>query len=454
MPLPDQDRPLELARRILEWSSADETEISIDCVEDRFVRYADSGPTQSADRDRYEVGIRVRMHTGAGIREAKAECGNLDPADAKATLGRAAQLAAVTDPNPELAPLDGPVRVPETAPERPTMDHTFREKASWVQAAVEACRAQDLAPAGLIETTAMTRSIVSSTGREVQGARTRAAFALTASPASGEGGSGFAEQVAQSVGAIRPEDVVRRAVDKAVSNRDPKPIDPGEYTVVLEPAAVSSILLFAAYHGFGAQEFHEQSSFLCGRVGERVFSELLTVEDDAGNDFYPGFLFDGEGARKQRVGLIDHGTVCGPVTDARWARKLDMPNTGHGVPQPSMRGPIATNLVVQPGAESLEDLIRGVDRGLLVSQFHYTNMIEPRDLTLTGMTRNGTYWIENGEVRQAVRNLRFTETLVNALARVTGVGRDARVAGALFDGEVIAPALRIDRFRFTSTTEF
>ncbi|TDJ69440.1 MAG: TldD/PmbA family protein [Planctomycetota bacterium] len=454
MPLPDQDHALELAHRILDWSSADETEVSIECVEDRFVRYADSGPTQSADRDRYEVGIRVRLHSGAGIREAKATCGNLDPVDAKAALGRAVQLAEVTDPNPELAPLGGPVQVPETAPERPTIDHTFREKADWVKAALDACRAQDLVPAGLIETTAMSRSLISSTGREVQGALTRAAFALTASPASGEGGSGFAEHVAASVEAIRPDDVVRRAVEKAVSNRSPRPIDPGEYTVVLEPAAVSSILLFAAYHGFGAQEVHEQSSFLCGRIGERVFSELLTVEDDAGNDTYPGFLFDGEGARKQRVGLIDRGTVCGPVTDARWARKLDMPNTGHGVAQPSMCGPIASNLVVQPGEASLEDLIRGVDRGLLVSQFHYTNMIEPRDLTLTGMTRNGTFWIEHGEVRHAVRNLRFTEKLVNALARVTGVGREVEVAGALFDGEVLAPALRIERFRFTSTTEF
>ena len=120
------------------------------------------------------------------------------------------------------------------------------------------------------------------------------------------------------------------------------------------------------------------------------------------------------------------------------------------VVQPSAK----TRFAVAAGTAGTEDLLAGIERGLLVTQFHYTNMIEPLDLTLTGMTRNGTFWIENGEVRYPTKNLRFTETLVNALSRVTGVGRELAVSGALFDGEIICPALRIDRFRFTSTTDF
>lgn len=456
MTLTQGDKALEIAHGIVAESSADETEVTLETVEDRFVRFADAGPTQSADRERCEVAIRVRLDAGQGrgLREARAVCGSLDPADCRSALQRALVLARVSDPNPELLPMGGAVEVPETAPERPTMDHTFREKAQWVERSLAACREEDLVPAGLVETTAMTRAIVNSAGRAVHGARTRAAFSLTASPAAGEGGSGFAEQIATSVERVDAEAVIRRAVDKAVRNRRPAAIEPGEYSVVLEPSAVSAMLLFAAYHGFGAQEVSEKSSFLCGRVGEPLFPEALTVLDDAANEIYPGFLFDGEGSPRQRVPLLRGGRLLGPVTDAGWARRLGVANTGHAVAQPSTEGPRAANLVVMPGTESLHSLVAGVERGLLVTQMHYTNMIEPLDLTLTGMTRNGTFMIENGEVQSPVRNLRFTETLVNALSRVTGIGRDLEVVGALFDGEVVCPALRIDRFRFTSTTDF
>jgi len=457
MPLLPQEEALARAGALVEKSTAAETEVTIDSVEDRFARFADSGPTQSADRERVDVSVRVRLTAddGApGFREARAVCGSLDDAAMDRALSRAIALASVAHPNAKLVPMGGPVLVPETAAQRPTMDHTFREKAGWIANALDACRSEDLQPAGLVQTTGQARAIVNSAGREVFGVKTRAAFALTASSKSDGGGAGFADAIASNVEHIDAESVVRRAVDKAIRNRSPQPIDPGEYTVVLEPAAASALLLFASYCGFGAQDYAEKSSFLCGRVGERIFPEFLTVRDNAANDFYPGFLFDGEGTPRRAVDLIDRGKLTGPVTDSRWAQELGTENTGHALPQPSDEGPEAQNLYVSPGNESLEQLIGGVERGLLISQFHYTNMIEPKDLTLTGMTRNGTFLIENGVVTGSVRNLRFTETLVNTLSRITGLGRDLEVAGALFDGEIVCPAMRVDRFRFTSTTDF
>lgn len=465
MALLQPDHALELLRGIVQKSPAEQTEATLECVEDRFVRFADVGPTQDADRERYELCLRVRLAPKdgsrgpfAGWREARASCGTLDEASTGAALERALTLAEVSEPNAELVPMGGPVDVRESAAERPTMDHTFREKAAWIERAVAACEERDLAPAGLVETTAMTRTLVNSNGREVHGARSRAAFSLTASSIGGDagagGGAGFAESIAANVERIDAGSVIRRAVGKAVQSRAPMAIDPGEYTVVLEPAAVSSLVLFAAYHGFGAREVHEKSSFLCGRVDEKTFPESLGIHDDAGNEVYPGFHFDGEGSPKRRVPLLEGGALRGPVTDERWARKLGVANTGHARPQPSPEGPAATNLVLSPGNESLDQLVAGVRRGLLVSQFHYTNMIEPCDLTLTGMTRNGTFLIEDGRVTHAVKNLRFTHSLVDALRGVTGVGNRLEVAGALFDGEVVCPALRIDGFRFTSTTDF
>jgi len=457
-----QDHALDVCRELVESSPADQTEVTLECVEDRFVRYADEGPTQTADRERYDLSVRVRLTAGevegkgpfAGWREARARCGSLEPSETQAALERALTLAEVSEPNADLVPMGGPCAVPETALERPTMDHTFREKAAWAEHARRVCEGAGLAPAGLCQTTAMTRTVVNSQGRAVHGARARAAFSLTASPRDGEGGSGFAEVIHKNVERLDVEGAIVRAVDKAERGRHTEAVEPGEYTVVLEPAAVSALLLFTAYHGFGAREVHEQSSFLCGRVGERVFPECLNLADHAANEVYPGFLFDGEGSLREHVSLLEAGALQGPVTDERWARKLGLPNTGHGRPQPSPAGPTASNLFLAPGDKSLDQLISGVERGLLISQLHYTNMIEPRNLTLTGMTRNGTFLIERGRVGQAVKNLRFTQSLVEALQRVTGVGDELEVAGALFDGEVICPALRIERFQFTSTTDF
>ncbi|MCZ6598564.1 MAG: TldD/PmbA family protein [Planctomycetota bacterium] len=451
MRLLEAEESLDVARRIVAASPAEETEVTVDTAVDRFVRYADVGVTQNADRDRLEVGIRVRFAGSGGWREARATTGSLDEEATRKALERAVALARQSPTNTQAVELGGPGEVASNARGRPTMEHDFAGKAEWVRTAVAACAQEDLKPAGILRTTGLSRAIASSAGRAVHGWFSRASMSLTAS---GQSGSGFGEEIASSVAELDPGRLIARAVDKARRSQDPSRLEPGEYTVVLEPNAVSAILLFASYQGFGAREVDEQSSFLCGRTGERAFAEALTIVDDASNEVYPGLPFDGEGTPKRVVPLVERGVLTGPVTDRAYARKLGLECTGHAQPQPDAHGPLATNLVVAAGDQSIEELIAGVDRGLLVTQFHYTNMIEPRDLTLTGMTRNGTFLIENGEVKGAVKNLRFTETLVKALSSVSGVGREREIAGALFDGEIVAPALRIDGFRFTSTTDF
>ncbi len=458
MPLPSREETFAAVRRLIDASPATETEVAVESVAERFVRYADTGPTQSADRERQLVAIRARFRSEDGWCEGKATCDGLGEGPTSAALERAVALARGAPPDPELAPLEGAFEgMQELGREEidaATADHPFEQKADWVRAALAACSAEWLQPAGLACTRASAQTLVNSAGRAVHDARTRASLSLTASAPDPEGGSGFADGIAARVEDLDAQDVIRRAVEKAVRNREPAPIEAGEHTVLLEPNAVSSILLFAAYQGFGAQAVHEEASFLCGRIGERLFPEELAIDDDAGNEVYPGAPFDGEGAPRRRVELLRDGALTGPVTDGDWARKLGCANTGHARPKPNTQGPKPLNLVVHAGGESLEELVGGIDRGLLVTQFHYTNMIDPKDLLLTGMTRNGTFRIEGGEVVGAVRNLRFTESLVNALRNVRGIGREREVAGALFDGEVVSPALRIDGFRFTSTTDF
>jgi len=447
------DRLQDLAHQLVEASPAAETEVIVGASCDRFARFASSGPTQSADRVLPRVQIRVRVDRGNGLSEAQAVCDSLDPAGAQAALDRALAFAAHGSVSKDLVPLGGPADVPACVADEGILDSGFDLMSGWIERALSKCEESDLLPAGLAQTTHDSRALVNSAGRSVDGSVSRVAFALTASDPAG-GGAGFGDVIGQNAQDLNVERVLERAVSKGLKNREPIGIEPGRYTVVLEPNAVSSLLLFAAYQGLGAQDVAEEASFLCGRRGDQAFAECVSLFDDAGNDVYPGYSFDWEGTPKQRVELVREGVLGGPVTDRLWAAKQGVVNTGHAHPQPNTYGPKPGNLVLSAGDQSMEELVGGVERGLLVTQLHYTNMIDPRDLLLTGMTRNGTFLIENGEVTQPVKNLRFTESLVNAMASVTGVGKDQEVAGALFDGEIVCPALRIENFRFTSSTDF
>jgi predicted Zn-dependent protease len=443
------DHAFELLEALIAESRADETEATLECVEERFVRFAPNGPTQSADRERYQLAVRVRYEQpGGGFREARATSGSLDRAEALATLLRASTLARLAAPSPEAQPLGGPVDVPGSAPERPTQDHSFREKAAWVERALARTEADGLLGAGLVSTLVANRTLVNSAGRRVHAARSRASFSLTACDGpGGRGGAGTAEQIDASVDRIDADAVITRAAETALRSRGPGELAPRDWTVVLAPRAVAGLLVSA---NFGAQEYAEGRSFLCGRVGERIFPDVLRITEEPGSRGATGWSFDGEGAPVQQVDLLRDGVLVGPVTDARWAARLGRPNTGHAVPQPSSTGPTAQHLTLASGGTSLDELVGGVEHGLLVSQLHYVNVSEPRDLVLTGTTRNGTFLIRDGRIVGGVNNLRFTESLVEALTRVTGVGSEAERVGALHEWECSVPALRIEGFRFTS----
>ena len=449
----NREHLLNLARELVAASPAVETEVIVSSQRDLFARFAGSGPTQSADRIVPSVRIRVRVERPGGLSEAQADCDSLDPVAAKSAMGRALALAEHGAISTNLIPMGGAVEAPECVGDQAVCNDGFSLMAEWIERALSACEGANLLPAGLAQTTYDVRAIANSSGRAVSGSASRVAFALTASDPGG-GGAGFGDAIARNASGLDIERVISRAVSKGSKNRAPVGIDPGKYTVVLEPNAVSSLLLFAGYQGFGAQDVAEEASFLCGRTGTRAFSPLINISDDAANDVYPGYSFDWEGTPKSRVDLVEEGALAGPVTDRLWAEKLGAKNTGHAGPQPNTYGPKPNNLVLAAGDKTLEELIAGVSRGLLVTQLHYTNMIDPRDLLLTGMTRNGTFLIEDGQITGPVKNLRFTESLVNAMASVSGVGSELEVAGALFDGEIVCPALRIENFRFTSSTDF
>ena len=195
-------------------------------------------------------------------------------------------------------------------------------------------------------------------------------------------------------------------------------------------------------------------SFVSGAAGRQVFTDAITLEDNAFHSPGEGIPFDYEGMPRKRVTLIDKGVFKGAVYDRETAARWGQECTGHALPQPNSIGPIPSNLVLAAGNDSYEDILAGTERGVLVTQFHYVNLIDPRTLLLTGMTRNGTFLIEGGRIKRPLKNLRFTESVVQALNRVDGVSRDAVLASGFFGGSVVVPAMRIRDFNFTSATAF
>ncbi|MDF1800515.1 MAG: metallopeptidase TldD-related protein [Planctomycetota bacterium] len=461
-----QESAEAIVERALEQGVVAEVEASVGLTVNSFARFADSGPTQSAERARLDVSLLVRVERDGRLHQAGASGQSLEVDDVDALMQRAISIAEVSPPLEAPVTLGGPVELGgitiakhRGAVDPDTISHDPAAKAEAIARAVAACADAGVAPAGLFDTTGKARALANSSGRSVRSESSRASFALTATELHplGLGGAGWAECIRARVGDLDVDGVIARAIQKSAPGVERGKVEPGEYTVVLEPAAVSAMLLFAAYYGFGAKEVEEQSSFLCGRIGEQLFPKELGIRDRWNHPMYPTAGFDGEGTPKKPVPLLQNGALVGPVTDRRYAQRLTGSadaSTGHGFAQPTSTGPGTTCLSVDAGDQTMEQLVGGVERGLLVTQFHYTNVIDPREMLLTGMTRNGLFLIEDGQVVRPLKNLRFTESLLKALGNVRAIGSELEISGALFDGEVIAPPLAIDNFRFTSATDF
>lgn len=271
---------------------------------------------------------------------------------------------------------------------------------------------------------------------------------FTALVASERGGSGYAEARSGRAGDLDIAGAFGRACEKARLNRDATELVPGSYTVILEPPAVGDILGFLAYMGLSGKSVQDQASFLTGKLGQRVFDESITIVDDWTD---PGMIplpFDLEGAPRRKVSIIEKGIARGVVHDLTSARKEGVESTGHAL-SASRPGSMPLHLVMAGGSQSLEEIIAGTDDGLLVTRFNYMNPVNPRSAQLTALTRDGLFRIRGGKIAGAVRNMRFTESMLHALNNVRAVSRERQRIGFFGMGTCCVPALKIVDFHFT-----
>lgn len=370
----DPDRAQRLAEVALNGSAADETEVTVCQVEEELNRFVEAHPVQNLVRRTSRIAVRVRE----GGREGKATTGTPTPEAVLRTVERARLAARHAPPRPDLLELPGEqgYALRRRAPLTPDPERTADSVARLTSAARDA----DCTAAGTHGGVNDLRLVANSRGLSVWDLDTRAQVSLSVFRGQG---AGWADGMRPDPEGLDLDRVARVAVGKALASEAPADLEPGDYTVVLEPAAVASLLLFAAYKGFGAQQVEEGSSFLAGHLGESVASAGISISDDVHHPLTVGHVFDGEGVPRVPVPLIQAGVAVGLVHDRATARRSGCRTTGHATPQPSSMGPLPANLVLMPGKQSAADLVRDVDRGVLVTEFHYTNMVEPTRLTST-----------------------------------------------------------------------
>jgi len=239
----------------------------------------------------------------------------------------------------------------------------------------------------------------------------------------------------------------RTAYNKAKTAVDPVFADLGAYTVVLEPAAVRNLINYVMM-GLNGAAYQRGTSYAVGRLNEKVFGENITIKDDVNNPATFQRFFDGEGYRRQPLTLVENGVLKNVVHCSKTAKKAGVEPTGHAFSSGG-NGGMPGNIVMQGGDSSLPEMLLSVKKGILVTHFHYCNVVNPKTLQVTGLTRDGTYLIENGEITKPLKNMRFTESLLNAFSNVKAISRDLSVVPG-FGGPALIPALLIDDFHFTS----
>lgn len=437
----------QLAQRVLSYSSADQTEVVLQAHESALTRFAKSRIHQNVSERDTEVRVRAVFGKKVGV----ASGNDVAEPSLDRVAERATEIALLQPENPDFHSLPRPEPTPEGgAFVQATAEYTPEQRASAVATICKLAKENGLTASGAFTTSQAEIAVANSLGVFAYAPYTHADLTTVIMS---EDSSGYANATSLDAREINAEALGKEAIEKALRSRSPRAIPPGEYAVVLEEYAVAEMLSYLSYLGFGALSVQEGRSFMAGKFGEQITGQNITMWDDGLDNRGLPTAFDFEGVPKRRVELITAGVAKGVVYDSYTADREGKRSTGHALPAPNTYGPMPGNLFLQPGQATREQMLAAIQRGLWVTRFHYVNPVHPLKTILTGMTRDGTFWIENGEIQYGIKNLRFTQSVLEALWNVQMIGRDTRLSGSPFNA-IRVPALCVGRFSFSSATEF
>ncbi len=436
----------ELAEHILSYSEADQTEVVVTAEDASWSRFTRNAIHQNLAYADTNVSVRTIVDNRTGVART-----NLLTADAlHETVRRAIAMARLAPRDPAQPPLPEQDRYSfaEGAFAPSTAQATPQLRASLCEALFHSARSRDFWCAGYARTAQAGISILNSHGARASFDGTDAGINVKMNAADS---SGYAEAYSTDVSALDAAQLGELSAQKATAAKAPRAVTPGHWTVILEPAAFGEFFHCIAHH-FSAQAVDEGSSFLCDTLDRKCAGSNVTIWDDYAHPLAPGMPFDFEGAPTQRIALVKNGVAAAYVTDSYWAAKLQKANTGHALPAPNTMGPMPRHTVVEAGTKPLEQLIAETERGLLVTRFWYLRPVDERRTIITGMTRDGTFLIDGGKVTHGVHNLRFNQSVLEALGECEF--SDAQRRTASYHYSTVVPAVKIERFDFTSETDF
>ena len=464
--------------RIKKLSSADEVEVLFSGGQFALTRFANNTIHQNVAEENHVVSVRSVF----GGRTARAFTNKFDEESLRQVVRSAESLAKVQHPDSDLlampdsseasgsaggGPFDsrsGQVRATYAPPSRhfqQTAAITPELRAEGVRKIVGVAEAHKITTAGVYSSGESIDGIFNSRGLSRWHTQTSAEISITMLAADS---SGWQKANSPDVGNLDPLALAEIAAQKALDSARPREIPAGKYTVILEPAAVLDIVGFM-FWDYAGMAILDQRSFLSGRIGTKLFGGNITIWDDVTHPLQAGSPFDGEGVQRQRVGLVENGIVKRVVYARATAERMKRSEhkdkagpisaTGHGFALPNEMGEMPLNIVFAPvgDPQTVEQMIASTERGVLVTRLWYIREVEPFEKMLTGMTRDGTFYVENGRVQGGVRNFRFNESLIHMLSNVEAMSAPVRASGEeSFD--MVVPAMKVKDFNFTEVTKF
>ncbi|HEY2381975.1 MAG TPA: TldD/PmbA family protein [Terriglobia bacterium] len=440
----------QIADAVLSASKAEQTEVLALEQDESLTRFANNCVHQNVTERNVQITVRAVIGTKIGI----AVSNDTRPESLRHLASRACDVAKLQPDNPEFKGLPEPQSVtPVAAYDHAVAECTPEHRAKTVGIICRKAATAGCSAAGSMTTSSLSIGVANSKGVS---AEHRSTLADASTVIMGTNSSGWAQNTGWQLPAIDAEAIANEALAKLRLGIDPVDFEPGEYAVILDPYATADLLEMLAFDGMGALSVQEGRSWMNGRLGQRIMADSVSIIDDGLNTSGVPWPFDFEGVPKKVVPIVSSGVALTPVYDSFTAgRESDKHSTGHATPpSPQGRfGPAPMNLFLRPGTTSIEAMIKSTKLGLYITRFWYTRTVHPRDAVVTGMTRDGTFVIRNGEIAHPAKSLRFTQSYVDALKYTEAIGTSPRLLRSGFGGATSVPAVKLARFRFTSATK-
>jgi predicted Zn-dependent protease len=442
MPLLSKDQAQALLKKVLSYSKADECEVNLNGSEGGNIRYARNSVSTSGLVQQNQLVVSSAFGKKLGV----ATINEFDDASLEKVVRRSEELAQLAPENPEFVSFLGPQNYVESKTFVPaTAAITPRQRSEFVAKSLEVAKAGKAVAAGFLEDNQSYAAMMNSKGLFAYNTSTNTNFSVTVRTEDGKG-SGYATRGYNDVSKLDTKTATQIATDKAVKSASARAIEPGKYTVILEPAAVA-VLLENIFFGLDARQADEGRSFLskaggATKLGEKMVDERVNIYSDPSHPDLPTSPWTGDGRAQEKVSWIEKGVVKNLTWSRYWAEKKGV----KAVPAPDAA-------IMEGGTKSLEELIKGTKKGVLVTRLWYIRSVDPQTLLLTGLTRDGTFYIEDGQIKYPVKNFRFNESPIIMLNNLEELGRVERTVSVESNQNYLLPPLKVRDFTFSSLSD-